>query len=91
MLSGHHGCVQKSKDTSHAVTGPRIMTCLFGMASITNLAGCHQGFSEEHNVFITTTEKECGKSLLFFFFNFPISLWKTPFQSKEISFLAKCF
>ena len=35
--------------------------------------------------------KSVGNHCFFFFFNFPISLWKTPFQSKEISFLAKCF
>ena len=50
-LSGYCNWVQKSKDTSHIVTGSCTITCLFGMEGIANLASCHQGFSEEHKVF----------------------------------------
>lgn len=86
MFSGHRNWIQKSKNISHVVTASCILPCLFEMASVTNSALCHQGFSEEHKIFITTARKACGKSQLFFlFFVFPGRLWDPPLKQKFFS------
>ena len=75
MLSGHRSCVQKSKDTSHVVTGPCIMTCLFGMATVTNLAWCHRAFLGNVRFLSQQLKNPVGNHRFgffgFFFFYFP--------------------
>ena len=76
MLSGHRSCVQKSKDTSHVVTGPCIMTCLFEVATVTNLAWCHRAFLGNVR-FLSQLKNPVGNHrfgfffFCFFFFYFP--------------------